>query len=220
MFEGLERISSTSDWVTIFFLVVLVLIAVLNFNFTERFSKLFSLVYSDKYYTDFIKTRPLNFNIFHLIFFFVILFNISMLIFFVFKAYEPSFYENELNFFLKINLAVLAYVGIRYPTGRLVAGMFNLSEEQSYFTFLKMSNLCLISVLIYPLLILSNYSAGLFHKFLITFTIASALAITLFRYFIVIKNEKLGFNNLFYLFLYLCALELSPLIVVYKLFVD
>ena len=220
MFEGLERISSTSDWVTIFFLVVLVLIAVLNFNFTERFSKLFSLVYSDKYYTDFIKTRPLNFNIFHLIFFFVILFNISMLIFFVFKAYDPSFYENELNFFLKINLAVLAYVGIRYLTGRLVAGMFNLSEEQSYFTFLKMSNLCLISVLIYPLLILSNYSAGLFHKFLITFTIASALAITLFRYFIVIKNEKLGFNNLFYLFLYLCALELSPLIVVYKLFVD
>ena len=83
MFEGLERISSTSDWVTIFFVVVLILIAVLNYNFTERFYKLFSLVYSDKYYTDFIKTRPLNFNIFHIIFFFVVLFNISMLIFFV-----------------------------------------------------------------------------------------------------------------------------------------
>jgi hypothetical protein len=105
-------------------------------------------------------------------------------------------------------------------TGRMIAGMFNLTEEQSYFTFLKISNLCLISILIFPLLILSNYSVGLFHKFLITFTITAALAITLFRYFVVIKNEKLGFNNLFYLFLYLCALELSPLIVVYKLFVD
>ena len=76
MFEGLERITSTSDWVTIFFLVVLTLISILQFNFNERFSKLFSLIYSDKYYTDFIKTRPLNFNIFHLIFFFVVLFNI------------------------------------------------------------------------------------------------------------------------------------------------
>ena len=38
MFEGLERISSTSDWVTIFFVVVLILIAILNYNFTERFS--------------------------------------------------------------------------------------------------------------------------------------------------------------------------------------
>jgi len=55
---------------------------------------------------------------------------------------------------------------------------------------------------------------------LITFTVTATLAVALFRYFVVIKNEKLGFNNLFYLFLYLCALELSPLIVVYKLFVD
>jgi len=220
MFEGLERISSTSDWVTVFFMVVLVLIAVLQYNFTERFSKLFSLIYSDKYYTDFIKTRPLIFNTFHLIFFFVFLFNISMLLFFVFKTYKPAFYDSELGFFLKIILAVLTFFSLRYLLGRMIAGIFNLSEEQSYFTFLKISNLYLISVLIYPLLILSNFTTGVFHKFLITFTVTASLAVTLFRYFVVIKNEKLGFNNLFYLFLYLCALELSPLIVVYKLFVD
>ncbi len=220
MFEGLERISSTSDWITLLFLLVLTLLAVLQFNFTERFNKLFSLVYSDKYYTDFIKTRPLNFNIFHLIFFFVVLFNISTLVFFVFKTYRPSFYEHEFPFFIKINVAVLTYFLLRYAAGRFIAGIFNLSEEQSYFTFLKISNLSLLSVLIFPLLILSNYSVGAFHKFLITFTLTATLAIALFRYFVLIKNEKLGFNNLFYLFLYLCALELSPLIVVYKLFVD
>ena len=70
MFEGIERIASTSDWVTLFFLVDLILIAVLQFNFTERFTKLFSLVYSEKYYTDYLKTRPLIFNSFHVIFFF------------------------------------------------------------------------------------------------------------------------------------------------------
>ena len=220
MFEGLERISSTSDWVTLLFLLVLTLLAVLQFNFTERFNKLFTLVYSDKYYTDFIKTRPLNFNIFHLIFFFVVLFNISILLFFVFKAYRPEFYDQELSFFIKICIAVATYFVLRYALGRFIAGIFNLSEEQSYFTFLKISNLILLSVLILPLLILSNYSAGAIHKFLITFTLTVSLAIALFRYFVVIKNEKLGFNNLFYLFLYLCALELSPLIVVYKLFVD
>jgi len=220
MFEGLQRITSTSDWVTIFFLLVLVLLAILQYNFSERFSKLFSLVYSDKYYTDFIKTRPLNFNIFHLIFFFVILFNISLLIFFLFKAYDPAIYESELSFFLKINLTVILYLSLRYFLGIILANIFDLSEEQSYFTFLKMSNICLISVLIFPLLILSNYTAGGFHKFLITFTLAISLGVTLFRYFVLIKNEKLGFNNLFYLFLYLCALELAPFIVVYKAFVD
>ncbi len=77
MFEGIEKISATSNWITLVFLAVLILIAVLQFNFTERFSKLFSLVYSEKYYTDYIKIRPLIFNWFHVIFFLIILFNIS-----------------------------------------------------------------------------------------------------------------------------------------------
>ena len=112
------------------------------------------------------------------------------------------------------------YFILRYSIGFLLGNIFELEEGQSYFTFLKMSNLALISILIFPLLILANYSIGLFHKFLITFGIIASLAITLFRYFVLIKNEKLSFNNLFYLFLYLCALELAPFIVVYKLFVD
>jgi hypothetical protein len=141
-------------------------------------------------------------------------------LFFVFKAYKPGFYESGLTFFIQINITVLSYFILRYAIGKFIAEIFDLSEEQSYFTFLKISNLSLLSVLIFPLLILSNYTAGAFHKFLITFTVTASFAIALFRYFVVIKNEKLGFNNLFYLFLYLCALELSPLIVVYKLFVD
>jgi len=76
MFEGIEKISVTSDWITLIFMTVLILIAILQFNFTERFSKLFSLVYSEKYYTDYIKTRPLIFNWFHVIFFFIIIFQI------------------------------------------------------------------------------------------------------------------------------------------------
>ena len=133
--------------------------------------------------------------------FFVILFNISLLIFFLFKAYDPAIYENEFSFFLKINLTVTLYLFLRYLLGIILGNIFDLTEEQSYFTFLKMSNISLISVLIFPLLILSNYTAGGFHKFLITFTLAASLGVTLFRYFVLIKNEKLGFNNLFYLFL-------------------
>jgi hypothetical protein len=114
----------------------------------------------------------------------------------------------------------LVYFILRYFIGVLLGNIFELEDSQNYFTFLKMSNLALISVLVFPLLILTNYSVGVFHKFLITFGIIASLALTLFRYFVLIKNEKLNFNNLFYLFLYLCALELSPFIVIYKLFVE
>jgi hypothetical protein len=220
MFEGIEKVSATSDWVTLFFLAVLILIAVLQFNFAERFSKLFSLVYSEKYYTDYFKTRPLIFNWFHVIFFFIIIFNISLCIYFTINAFSAAAGQDTFYFYFQILIMTLTYFIMRYAVGFLLGNIFELEEGQNYFTFLKISNLALISVLIFPLLILANYSVGVFHKFLITFSIAASLGVALFRYFVLIKNEKLSFNNLFYLFLYLCALELSPFIVIYKLFVD
>ena len=220
MFEGIEKISVTSDWITLIFIAVLIMIAILQFNFTERFSKLFSLVYSEKYYTDYIKTRPLIFNWFHVIFFFIIIFNISLSLYFTLNAFSTSGMTGQFYFYFQILIMTLGYFSLRYFVGYLLGNLFELEEGQNYFTFLKMSNLSLISVLIFPLLILTNYSVGFFHKFLITFGIVASLAIALFRYFVLIKNEKLSFNNLFYLFLYLCALELAPFIVLYKLFVD
>ena len=220
MFEGIEKITSTSDWLTLVFLVVLILIAVLQFNFSDRFSKLFSLVYSEKYYTDYIKTRPLIFNWFHVIFFFIILFNISVGIYFALNTFSSPVFEPSFFFFIRILGMALGYFILRYVVGFLLGIIFELEDGQNYFTFLKISNLSLISVLIFPLLILANYTVGYFHKFLITFGIVASMAIALFRYFVLIKNEKLDFNNLFYLFLYLCALELAPFIVIYKLFVE
>jgi len=220
MFEGLERVSSTSDWLTLFFLIDLILIAVLQFNFTERFNKLFSLVYSEKYYTDYLKTRPLNFNWFHVIFFFIIIFNISIYVYFAFEVLSPASIHHQLLFFLQILFLTISYFLIRYFIGFILGVIFDLEDNQDYFTFLKMSNLALLSIIILPLLILTNYSVGVYHKFMITFSLLASLAATIFRYFVVIKNEKLSFDNLLYLFLYLCALELAPFIVIYKLFVE
>lgn len=220
MFEGVEKISLTSDWVTLIFLFVLVLLAIIQMNFSERFSKLFSLVYSEKYYTDYLKTRPLIFNWFHVIFFFVIIFNISLYIYFALSAFSTPEMQGQFFFYFQILIMTIGYFILRYFVGFLLGNIFELEEDQNYLTFLKISNLALISVVVFPLLVLTNYSAGLFHKFLITFGIVVSFAIALFRYFVLIKNEKLSFNNLFYLFLYLCALELAPFIVLYKQFVE
>jgi len=220
MFEGLDRVSATGDWVTVFLVAELLLLSILQYNFKERFYKLFSLVYSEKYYTDYIKTRPLIFNWFNVFFFIIININISLLIFFAFQAFDSGPTTFDLQFFLKIVILCIAYFSIRYVLGSFLGNLFNLSERHSYFTFLKISNLSLIVVLMLPLLILCCYSVGSLHKFWITLTLVASVALALFRYFVLIKNEKLDFNNLFYLFLYLCALELAPFIVIYKLFVD
>ena len=220
MFEGIDRLSLSEDWITIILLLTLVFITVLKFSYDERFVKLFSLSYSDKYFTNYSKSKPLIFNTFHLLFFIIINFNISLLIYYAIKAFDPSRIADDFGFFLWIVLIVLLYFIFRYLIGYLLGIVFDLSEEQNRITLLKISNLAYLSVLFFPLLVLINYSSLALHKILISFGLAVALILLFIRYFSILKNLKLTFNNFFYIFLYLCALELAPILVIYKIFLD
>jgi len=220
MFEGIEKIVLSKDWITIIFILVLVVITILKYNYSERFSKLFSLTYSDKYYTDFIKTNPLILNKFHFLFSIVIFFNISMLIFFSFQVIEPSFFNNSLYSFTQIFTVVALYIILRYVFGFLLAEIFDLYDQQKQLTFLKFSNLSLLSLLLFPLLVFLNYSVGKYHHVTITIGIILVLILFFIHYYKLLKKDKFNFNSLFYLLLYLCDLEIAPLIVIYKMFVD
>ena len=220
MFEGIERLSLSEDWITIILLLGLVLIAVLKFSYNERFVKLFSLSYSAKYFTNYSKSKPLIFNTFHLLFFIVINFNISLLIQYAIKAFDPSKISNDFSFFLQLVLLSLLYFLIRYLIGYLLGIIFDLSEEQNHITLLKISNLAYLSVLFLPLLVLINYSSFALHKILIIFSLIIALILLITRYVSILRNLKLTFNSFFYILLYLCALELAPILVIYKIFLD
>jgi len=141
MFEGLERVILSKDWITIVFLLTLTIITVLKYQFSDRFTKLFSLSYSDKYYTDYVKTNPLILNKFHLLFFIVIFFNISMLIFFSLQVLEPSFFSNSFYSFAQILSIVILYIVLRQFIGFILGEIFELHDQQKQLTFLKISNL-------------------------------------------------------------------------------
>jgi len=219
MFEGLERSLFSKDWITVILLLVLIFITISKFYYNERFTKLFSLLYSEKYYTDFLKTKPFLFNLFHFFLFLVLLLNLSLLVYFSFETFKPDKYSLELSFFIQVVIAVLLYFLIRYIIGYLLGIVFDVSESQRHFTFLKISNLSMISMLYFPLLILMSYSTITLRKFLITFSLIFILILLFSRYYVMLKNERLNFNKLFYLILYLCALEIAPFIVIYKMFV-
>ena len=220
MFEGIERIILSKDWITIVFLLVLTIIATIKYNFNERFTKIFSLTYSDKYYTDYVKTNPLIINKFHFLFFLVIFLNISMLLYFAFQVIDPSFFNNNFYSFIQILTVVILYVILRYIIGVIFGEVFDVYDQQKQLTFLKLSNLSLLSLLLFPLLLFLNYSVGKYHHIVIIIGIVIVLILFSMHYYKLLKKDKVNFNNLFYLFLYLCALEIAPLIVIYKMFVD
>jgi hypothetical protein len=219
MFEGLERSLFSKDWITGILLLVLILITISKFYYNERFTKLFSLLYSEKYYTDFLKTKPFLFNLFHFFLFLVLILNLSLLVYFSFETFKPDKYILDYSFYIQILIAVLFYFLARYIIGYILGNLFDVSESQRHFTFMKISNLSMISIVYFPLLVLISYSTIALRKFLISFSLIFILILLFSRYYVMLKNERLNFNKLFYLILYLCALEIAPFIVIYKMFV-
>ena len=219
MFEGQERFFISQDWITIIFLVVLVLITMAKYLYNERFTKLFSLFYSDKYYTDYSISKPLIFNLFHTLLLLAFIFNISLLIFYLLRSYQLIDTSYNFLFYLNVLLVTVIFIILRYIIGVFLGLVFEKSEEQNYLTFLKVNNLGLMSIYLYPLLLIVNYSPYSTQKFLVTFIAFILLIFASVRSVNVLKNDRLNFNTIFYLFLYLCTLEITPFIVSYKLLV-
>ncbi len=220
MFDGQERIVFSPDWLTIVFLVILLLIAVIKNNFSEQLSSLFSLLYSDKYYSDFGKVKPLIWNNFNILFFLIFILVSAVMIYYSLNAYVNDSFRFDLGYFLKILAGVLIYLVVRYTFEVILSSLFEIFEEYKFFSFVKLSNLFLISVYLLPVLLFITYVNSSQYVIFIGAALIFLALVILFRYIKALQYDRINFSNIFYLFLYLCALEIAPIILIYKLIVS
>lgn len=220
MFDGQERIVFSPDWLTIVFLVILLLIAIIKNNFSEQLSSLFSLLYSDKYYSDFGKVKPLIWNNFNILFFLIFILVSAVMIYYSLNAYVNDSFRFDLGYFLKILAGVLIYLVLRYTFEVILSSLFEIFEEYRFFSFVKLSNLFLISVYLLPVLLFITYVNSSQYVIFIGAALIFLALVILFRYIKALQYDRINFSNIFYLFLYLCALEIAPIILIYKLIVS
>lgn len=220
MFDGQERIVFSPDWLTIVFLVILLLIAIIKNNFSEQLSSLFSLLYSDKYYSDFGKVKPLIWNNFNILFFLIFILVSGVMIYYSLNAYVNDSFRFDLGYFLKILAGVLIYLVLRYTFEVILSSLFEIFEEYKFFSFVKLSNLFLISVYLLPVLLFITYVNSSQYVIFIGAALIFLALVLLFRYIKALQYDRINFSNIFYLFLYLCALEIAPIILIYKLIVS
>lgn len=220
MFDGQERIVFSPDWLTIVFLVILLLIAIIKNNFSEQLSSLFSLLYSDKYYSDFGKVKPLIWNNFNILFFLIFILLSAVMIYYSLNAYVNDSFRFDLGYFLKILAGVLIYLVLRYTFEVILSSLFEIFEEYKFFSFVKLSNLFLISVYLLPVLLFITYVNSSQYVIFIGAALIFLALVILFRYIKALQYDRINFSNIFYLFLYLCALEIAPIILIYKLIVS
>jgi hypothetical protein len=218
MFEAKEIISQNKDWIALIFFTILIILVVIKLSFKERLNYTSTLFFSKiNFATYFNKENRNIFNMFQILFFIIQLLVLSLLFYVLAVYFKPNFKPLNLNSFLIILAGVFLYFVFRYLIGLFLATIFDLTEIHKKFVYEKASYFNSLSLSVLPFLLLVFYTDG-YKNIFSKATLILFMFLLLVRYvWVVSNNKKLIFNNLLYFILYLCALEIAPLVIILKL---
>ena len=218
MFEATKIIHQNNDWITIVIIVIFIVLTLVSLLFKERLSHGNTFFLSKKNSSIYFnKGKAKLLNLFQIALFIVQLLVLSLLLYLANLYFQVHIQSLNFESYILIFCSVGIYFLLRYLIGLFVAFLFNFNSQHTKIVYDKINYFNNVVLWILPLLILSIYAAKYQKIFLeITFVVFALLLIL--RYcLILLNNKKLIFNNLFYFILYLCALEIAPLIIVLKL---
>lgn len=219
MNEAIERLLYTKDWITIVILIIVALFTISKLYAGERIGNLFSLLYSRNYLVKYQKQTPLLVNTFHICFGIIQILTISLTIFIGIRAYNSIPSELEFSYFISVLTGVFIFYVLRFFAGKFIAVVFDKEKEFEYINYLKISYLSNFCLIIFPVLLFAVYAKYDSVNFSFFVLIISVLLLLLHYVLIINNNQKIILSRLFYFILYLCALEIAPIILLYKLFI-
>lgn len=204
----------THEWFTIFTVFGIFALAVAKFLNALRFSDFIAIVGNSKYLKIYSKDQKFI-DPFDGLLFINLVFSGSIFLFFSYSTFVSPL-TFELISFLKLLLAVATVVIIKTLLERLIASLFEIdSIIDAYLfqkiTFLNYSGLVLIITNLLLLYTVTNPKIVIITSFIVIFLINLIGFITSFK-----NYQKLINPNFFYFLLYLCALEIAPYVLLYK----
>jgi len=215
MIQATERLIASKDGYTFVFLGVLFLLLLARALYGKH------LVFAN--YFLFTKVHLLKDSKEVKFGFYVILLGVSALTFgllFFLIAQNYNFFEvdkTSMSLYPYIVGAIFLYLLVTNFIGKFIGNLLGISELANVYFLFKTSYLRTIVLFLLPLLLLVVYSP-VYQFSILKITVACTLVLLVLRtVFILMNNKNLILNELFYFILYLCTLEIAPLIIILRL---
>jgi hypothetical protein len=225
MIEQLHpRITENKDWATLLFVLCFAVIAITKSIYESRFGDFTKLIFSDKYAKIYRDSSHIKSGFTIALFFLQIIsfaFFIQLTLSSLTKDSNSSFGQiSKTDWLLYIQIATLLgfFILSKYLIEKIIATSFNIDEFVEHFNLQKVTYRAYIGILILPVNAILFYYDGISKNVPLTI-LAISLCISLFSYFISIKNyQNVILSKLFYFILYLCTLEIAPYYFMYYWF--
>jgi hypothetical protein len=216
--ETAAYILRQTEWITYVFLGVFIALTLLRLLYHDRVLHNVGLFVYKRFLTNYFSTEANTIlNGYQAVMFVIQVLVISLLIYFSNQTFD--FFPAMSGFIglLEIASFVIAYFLFRFLLGFIVAVTFDFKVLHLRLMFDKTNYLSNTVLLILPLLMVYVFATDYSRAFLTAVLIIFALLL-IYRYLLVINNnKKMLFTGLFYFILYLCALEIAPLLLMLKL---
>lgn len=211
--EPIEKTITSLDWMTITLFVGLVVLALGKYLFHKKFLNFIILPFNDKYILLHNKKGQFS-HWFHLLLTFFQLVNLSLFLFLIFKTFDLTNYEETSTAYLIILGFLALFQLVKFLLQMFTAFVFNNQSLVGSIIFSKISYLNYSSIIIAIANILLIYittdSKTTIYVALSLILLINGIGITK-----LLKNhQKALFPYFVYFILYLCTLEIAPLVLI------
>ena len=210
--QAIEKIDISTNWVTLIFMVLLFSVLLLKGFHRTKLKEYFFAFFNKGFIVSEIEERASLLNRFSVVLFFFTTGTFGLLTFFLMNYFSQEVFL-EISLFWKTLLFFVGYLTVKRILEKLFVILFSIQTETVSFLTAKSIYTHTISLWTFPVLILFFYAALpnqiLFGFILFLFVIKLALLFA--------NNKNLILSKLFYIILYICAFEIAPPFLLFKL---
>lgn len=208
----------SNDWFTIFLVLGLACITLCKFLFASRFKDFVTVIGNSKYLKIYARDQKFI-DGFDALLFLNLIISVSIFLYVVYASLvSPSDFNPTQFFKLIFGIGVLFLIKVLLE--RLIGSVFEIDSLIDSYLFQKTTYKNYSGFVLLPINCILIYTISP-TKPVIYACIILVILINLLGFISSFKNhQKLLLNNLFYFILYLCALEIGPYLILYKLIKD
>ncbi|MBU3822102.1 DUF4271 domain-containing protein [Flavobacteriaceae bacterium XHP0103] len=208
---------TSNELFTILIVIGLIFIAIAKLISPRRFDDFMLVLGNSKYLKIYIKDQKF-FDRFDAVLFFNLIISSGIFGFIIYRLIYTGITEPSINIMFKLVVAIGAFILIKVLIERLIGSLFEIDKIIDSYLFQKITYKNYLGILLLPINALLLYtitpSLNIIYAIVILLLIVNIVGIiTTFK-----AHQSSLKRNMFYFILYLCALEIAPYIILYKVF--
>ena len=210
--QALEKIVINTNWISIILVFLFAIIAILKIIDGDKLKGYVFALFNKSFIEDEVEENTSFFSSFYSLLFIFSSVVLALITSFLVAETNKNTSFSLSSFFLILGI-IWSYFTIKSLLEIGVISLFFIKKEVRFYVVSKFGYLYSISFFLIILFVLFRFGPLNF-----SFFIAATLGLFFLKFvFQVFNNKNLVFGKLFYFILYLCAFEIAPLLIMFKL---